>query len=621
MKNIGLVCWLLVSICCGLQAKKTVKLPYFMACNTRSIEIAQVTLGKKSTRVEVMIYGMPGAKVWVDSTAVLCVGELEYALQGSSKEQCGAWMAFPASGELAATLEFAPLPEDTESFDFIEMPAESSGWRIFGVRLDGGKPQVEMPEGCSIGENKESLPLPQPELKLGTAIVKGKILGYRPEYDVKLSFREPSWFFTNPFGEVLKIAPDGTFRLEQDVLMPGCAATLRLNRSNIELFLVPGGELEVTINLPAVFWSESRLLGKKKEVEAMTPVCFKGDYAGLNTELLRAGKKMRITGGDFYSDICGMTPLAFKQYLFKRYETAKREFAEEMEWSETCRIYMQANMEMNFLTTLCGYKNSLAYAPMLAGRKEVKLADMTVDSTSFFKEILELDILRSPYQRYYRFYPDFVKYSTGMFRNVLPQDPLWEDVLLGKRVSRNLNKRQPLSETEHSILSNISSSEIKELLLRRNAQVEADLKMAEETMKKKSGCTVLEVGKEVAANYLLQLITRPYRGKMVLIDMWNTWCGPCMRAMKSIKSLKEELKEVVYLYIADETSPEVDWKRIIPDIPGIHYRITNEQSAALGKFYEYSGIPTYFVVDREGKVSYKATGFPGVQKLKEELTK
>ena len=49
MKNIGLVCLLLVSICCGLQAKKIVKVPYFMACNTRSIEVEQVTLGKDTT--------------------------------------------------------------------------------------------------------------------------------------------------------------------------------------------------------------------------------------------------------------------------------------------------------------------------------------------------------------------------------------------------------------------------------------------------------------------------------------------------------------------------------------------------------------------------------------------
>ena len=112
-----------------------------------------------------------------------------------------------------------------------------------------------------------------------------------------------------------------------------------------------------------------------------------------------------------------------------------------------------------------------------------------------------------------------------------------------------------------------------------------------------------------------------YKGKPMYVDFWATWCGPCMRAMKSLKPLKEELKEVVYLYIADETSPEGKWKVTIPDIPGIHCRISNEQSTALAKLYEYPGIPTYFVVNREGDISYKATGFPGVEILRNELTK
>ena len=103
--------------------------------------------------------------------------------------------------------------------------------------------------------------------------------------------------------------------------------------------------------------------------------------------------------------------------------------------------------------------------------------------------------------------------------------------------------------------------------------------------------------------------------------MWNTWCGPCMRAMNSLKPVKEELKDVVYIYMADESSPEGKWKITIPDIHGIHYRITNEQSSALGKLYEYPGIPTYFVIDREGKLSYKVTGFPGAEVMKEELLK
>ena len=78
------------------------------------------------------------------------------------------------------------------------------------------------------------------------------------------------------------------------------------------------------------------------------------------------------------------------------------------------------------------------------------------------------------------------------------------------------------------------------------------------------------------------------------------------------------------LLIKLDSAPELikgKWKVMIPDIPGIHCRISNEQSTALAKLYEYPGIPTYFVVNREGDISYKATGFPGVEMLRNELTK
>ena len=258
---------------------------------------------------------------------------------------------------------------------------------------------------------------------------------------------------------------------------------------------------------------------------------------------------------------------------------------------------------------------------MLSGKKGVKRADMTVDSTSYFKEILQLDILHAPEQKYYDYYTDFVRIATGELRDKFVQDPLWPDMLLARRASRNLSKYMPLTAEERMTVDSISSRDLKQLFLMRNERIEAELKAGLEAAKDKTGYTVVEVEKEVAADSLLQVITRPYRGKMVLVDMWNTWCGPCMRAMKNLKPLKEELKEVVYLYIADETSPEGKWKVTIPDIHGIHCRISNEQSTALANLYEYPGIPTYFVINREGEISYKTTGFPGVEALRQELTK
>ncbi|WP_044262252.1 TlpA family protein disulfide reductase [Bacteroides timonensis] len=618
MKSIAITYFVLIAVCVGLQAKKVVKAPYFMATNTRSLEIEKVTLGKDTTWLEVKIYNRPGEGVRIDSTAVLCVADKKYALYNSEGfSQKEEWTRLPASGEMAATLKFAPLPQETESFDFIEMPGSDEGWNVYGVRLDGKKPQVDVPEEVLHQQLDYTLPLPIPELKADKAIVKGRLLGYKPEYGVKLLFYNSAWFFFDFFGKQIEVAEDGTFNYETDVLLP-CGCTLWVAGCQFYLFIVPGGELDITMNLPAIFWLRSHLFGEKQRTDEETQVWYQGDYAGLNTELLRIGGMMRVGSNDnFCADICGMTPLAFKKYIFKQYKTLRKQLEGEKNLSQASRTYAGVNLDMSLFSCIYNYKSNLSYAPMISGKKGVKRADMTVDSTSYFKEILELDVLHSPELKYYNYYPDFVRTATSSLRDRFVQDPLWVDIMLGMRAASNLSRQLPLSPKERLTLDSIHTPAIRQLFLKKNADIEARL----EAVKNKTGYTACLLDTAVTADSLLAVVTRPYRGKVVLIDMWNTWCGPCMRAMNSLKPVKEELKDVVYIYIADESSPEGKWKITIPDIHGIHYRITNEQSSALGKLYEYPGIPTYFVIDREGKLSYKVTGFPGAEVMKEELLK
>ena len=114
-----------------------------------------------------------------------------------------------------------------------------------------------------------------------------------------------------------------------------------------------------------------------------------------------------------------------------------------------------------------------------------------------------------------------------------------------------------------------------------------------------------------------------YRGKKVYLKFWATWCGPCRTANKAMIPMKEELKDkdIVYVYLTGETSPKGTWENMIPDIHGEHFRVTDEQWSYLMDSFSIRGVPTYLLVDREGNITYKTTGFPGTDKMKEELLK
>lgn len=107
---------------------------------------------------------------------------------------------------------------------------------------------------------------------------------------------------------------------------------------------------------------------------------------------------------------------------------------------------------------------------------------------------------------------------------------------------------------------------------------------------------------------LLQKILEPYRGHIVLIDLWGTWCGPCKEALRHSQEEYKRLEpyDVVFLYLANN-SPQKSWENVIKvyEVTGpnvVHYNLPAAQQQAIEQYLDIHAFPTFRLVDREGHI-------------------
>lgn len=128
---------------------------------------------------------------------------------------------------------------------------------------------------------------------------------------------------------------------------------------------------------------------------------------------------------------------------------------------------------------------------------------------------------------------------------------------------------------------------------------------------------------------ILDNLKDKYKGYVLYIDIWGTWCGPCYESFKNAPAIKKafENRKVAFIYLCSTCNKE-KWEKDIKEynLDGENIFLTSEQNATLSKDLNILGVPRYIIIDKNGKIvndnAMRPSQTTSMQKtLIDELTK
>lgn len=115
-----------------------------------------------------------------------------------------------------------------------------------------------------------------------------------------------------------------------------------------------------------------------------------------------------------------------------------------------------------------------------------------------------------------------------------------------------------------------------------------------------------------------------YRGKVVVIDFWATWCGPCVMSMPVMDELYKKYKDKGVEFIGISQEERTTIQEFLKKRPVAYPQFMDDGGGMGGptKLFDATTLPTVIVIDRQGVGTYKQVGFDGkTADLEKEIEK
>jgi peroxiredoxin len=111
-----------------------------------------------------------------------------------------------------------------------------------------------------------------------------------------------------------------------------------------------------------------------------------------------------------------------------------------------------------------------------------------------------------------------------------------------------------------------------------------------------------------------------FRGRVVLVDFWATWCGPCRREIPHLVKLYEGYSSQGFVVLGvglDKKAKLAEFARE----NRMSYVVLVDEKGVTGSLYAIRGIPRTLIIDKKGRIAFDHTGFaPGMEvKMEQEI--